>query len=181
MEHRAFTSKFGGRIREIKTHAGIFPVATGDQVIPEEIEQLEALWDTGATNTAVSSSAISKVGSTPITFAQVATGGGPVTAPVHLINIVLPNNVIIPNIQVTELKDLNNCDILIGMDIIGGGDFAITHVSGEACFSFRMPSTKQIDFVPESNDHNFKLKYGFSKKPVKTASKSKKTKRNKKK
>lgn len=180
MEHRAFTSKFNGRIREIKTHAGIFQVASGTTVIPEEIEPLEALWDTGATNTAVSSGAIKKIGSAPITFAQVGTGGGQVTAPVHLVNIVLPNNVIVPNIQVTELKDLNNCDILVGMDIISQGDFAVTHVEGLACFSFRMPSAKLIDFIPESDAHNFKLKFGFDKKRSKTNnSKSKKSKNKK--
>lgn len=181
MEHSAFTRKFGQKIREIKTHAGIFPVASGKAVIPEKIEALEALWDTGATNTAVSSSAIKKIGSTPITFAQVGTGGGQITAPVHLVNIVLPNNVIVQNIQVTELKDLNNCDILVGMDIISQGDFAITHVNGEACFSFRMPSSKLIDFVPESDDHNFKLKFGFDRKKAQTPKSKAKTKRKKKK
>lgn len=180
MEHNAFTRKFGERIREIKTHAGVFPVSSETATIPEQIEPLEALWDTGATNTAVSSNAIKTIGSTPITFAQVGTGGGQVTAPVHLVNVVLPNNVIIQNVQVTELSELNSCDILVGMDIISQGDFAITHVGGAACFSFRMPSTKLIDFVPESNEHNFKLKYGFAKNRQKTGrSKSSKSRRKK--
>lgn len=158
MEHRAFTRKTDGIVNEIRSPAGIFLVPTGQEIIPTDIEQFNAVWDTGATNTAVASSVVAKLGSKPITFAPVGTGGGEVNAPVHLLNIMLPNNVIVPNIAVTELKDLRSCDILIGMDIIARGDFAITHVGGKACFSFRMPSHRQIDFVPESNLHNIKLK-----------------------
>jgi hypothetical protein len=161
MEHRAFTHKANGRVNEIRTPAGIFPVATGQTVIPQNIDLFDAVWDTGATNTAIASTVAQKLNLKPITFAPVGTGGGQVIAPVHLVNIVLPNNVIVPNIQVTELKDLNSCDVLVGMDIISRGDFALTHVNGRACFSFRMPSSKEIDFVPESDKHNLKLRLGF--------------------
>lgn len=157
MEHRAFTRRANGAVNEIRTPAGIFHVATSQQVIPDEIEQFDAVWDTGATNTAIASTVVQKLGLQPITFVPVGTGGGQVIAPVHLINIVLPNNVIVPNIQVTELQDLNSCDVLIGMDIIAQGDFAITHAGGKACFSFRMPSAREVDFVPESNKFNLKL------------------------
>jgi hypothetical protein len=138
----------------------VFSVATGQLVIPKNIEQFTAIWDTGATNTAIASTVAQKLGLIPITFAPVGTGGGQVNAPVHLVNIILPNNVLVPNVQVTELKDLNSCDLLIGMDIISTGDFALTHVNGKACFSFRTPSFKRIDFVPESNHHNLRLKSG---------------------
>jgi hypothetical protein len=161
MEHRAFTHKADRRINEIRTPVGIFQVATAQEVIPEEIDQFSAIWDTGATNTAIASTVVQKLNLKPITFTRVGTGGGEVIAPVHLINIVLPNNVIIPNVQVTELKDFNSCDVLIGMDIISQGDFALTHVNDSACFSFRMPSSKEIDFVPESNNHNLRLKLGY--------------------
>jgi gag-polyprotein putative aspartyl protease len=157
MEQRAFTSRANGLVREIKTKAGIFTVANSLTVVPENMATFEALWDTGATNTAIASSVVKQLGLKPITFTKVGTGGGEVLAPVHLINIVLPNNVIIPSIQVTELKDLNNCDILLGMDVICQGDFAITHKDGQACFTFRMPPAVHIDFVPESNAHNMRL------------------------
>lgn len=178
MEHRAFTNKATGRVSEISTPAGVFLVSTGETGVPNQIEQFTAVWDTGATNTAIASTVVDKMKSVPITFTPVGTGGGVVNAPVHLINIVLPNNVIIPNISVTELKDLHSCDILIGMDIISGGDFAITHPDGKACFSFRMPSHRSVDFVPESNAHNLKMqrtskKAGQPKKAKKTRKKSK--------
>ena len=42
-------------------------------------------------------------------------------------------------------------DVLIGMDIITKGDFAITNPDGTTKFSFRIPSQADIDFVRESN------------------------------
>ena len=35
------------------------------------------------------------------------------------------------------------------MDIIGQGDFAVTHSTGQTKFSFRMPSQADIHFVKE--------------------------------
>jgi hypothetical protein len=41
----------------------------------------------------------------------------------------------------------NGCDMLIGMDVINLGDFAVTNYNGRTMFSFRMPSADRIDFV----------------------------------
>lgn len=38
-------------------------------------------------------------------------------------------------------------DVLIGMDIIGAGDFALTSPKGKLQFTFRIPSQADIDFV----------------------------------
>lgn len=48
-------------------------------------------------------------------------------------------------IPVTE-GCLNGADMLIGMDIIGLGDFAITHKNMGTVFSFQIPSTHEYDF-----------------------------------
>lgn len=37
--------------------------------------------------------------------------------------------------------------MLIGMDIINLGDFALTHKNGGTVFSFQIPSTHEYDFV----------------------------------
>jgi len=176
MEHRAFTRKFDQLKNRVETDIGIFPIATGGNPSSSiKINSVKALWDTGATGTAVSSNVIKIVGSSPISFTPVSTGGGIVNAPVHLLNVILPNNVMVPGVRVTELKDLSGCDVLIGMDIIAAGDFALTHKDGRTCFSFRIPSIEHIDFVPQSDEHNFKMKYGFSRqKAMKKSTKKKK-------
>lgn len=40
-----------------------------------------------------------------------------------------------------------NIDLLIGMDIIGLGDFAVTNLGGNTVFTFRVPSVEKIDFA----------------------------------
>jgi hypothetical protein len=39
--------------------------------------------------------------------------------------------------------------MLIGMDVINYGDFAISNYNGKTTFSFRMPSLMKIDFCKE--------------------------------
>jgi hypothetical protein len=52
--------------------------------------------------------------------------------------------------EILEFQDTSdNCDIIIGMDIITQGDFAITNFGGNTFFSFRMPSIQTIDFEGE--------------------------------
>jgi hypothetical protein len=60
--------------------------------------------------------------------------------------------VCIPQIRVSQAT-LFDADVLIGMDVIAGGDFAVTSYLGKTHMSFRMPSVQCIDFVkqrPES-------------------------------
>jgi len=70
--------------------------------------------------------------------------------PVYLVNIMLPNKVGIANLRVTRGNIGGDADVLIGMDIIGIGDFAITNKDGKTVFSFRAPSCDTIDFLTES-------------------------------
>ena len=63
-------------------------------------------------------------------------------------NIRLPNGVGFSGIRVT-LGELGDADMLIGMDIINQGDFAVTNSNGKTKFSFRIPSQADIDFVAE--------------------------------
>ncbi len=45
---------------------------------------------------------------------------------------------------------VKGADVLIGMDIIGAGDFAVTNLNGKTTFSYRYPSMERIDFVKAS-------------------------------
>ena len=44
-------------------------------------------------------------------------------------------------------KNIQGADVLIGMDVINCGDFAISNLDGKTSFSFRMPSLERIDFA----------------------------------
>ena len=43
----------------------------------------------------------------------------------------------------------NGFGLLIGMDIINLGDFALTHKNSQTVFSFQIPSTHEYDFVKQ--------------------------------
>jgi hypothetical protein len=43
-------------------------------------------------------------------------------------------------------SEILDCDVLIGMDVISMGDFAITANSKGSTFSFQIPHGKEIDF-----------------------------------
>ena len=44
----------------------------------------------------------------------------------------------------------SNCDVLIGMDVITSGDFAVSNHNGKTVFSFRVPSVETTDYVKKA-------------------------------
>lgn len=80
----------------------------------------------------------------------------------YLVNIALPSGVMVPQVRVTEVQLIpddnvladKQSQLLIGMDIIGLGDFAVTNANGKTTFSFRIPSVEEIDFIPDAQEKN---------------------------
>jgi predicted aspartyl protease len=112
-------------------------------------QEFEAIWDTGATGTVISKNVVEKCGLIPHSITTVYTASGIDEANVYMISILLPNRVGFPLVQVTEGK-LEGTDLLIGMDLIASGDFAVTNVGGKTTLSYRIPSIKRIDYVEEA-------------------------------
>jgi len=104
------------------------------------------IWDTGATNSVISQKVVDECNLKPIGMTMVQSATDQRARETFLVSIFLPNKVVVPSVRVTKGL-LADCDVLIGMDIISGGDFAITHYDGKTTFSFRLPSMEQIDFV----------------------------------
>ena len=89
----------------------------------------------------------------PISVSRVSHADGTSLANVYLVNIYLPNNLIIPSVRVTECADsAGNFGVIIGMDVITMGDFSITNENNKTIVSFRIPSIKTIDYVQEVYD-----------------------------
>ncbi|MGA2585909.1 MAG: hypothetical protein ABSF88_02615 [Candidatus Aminicenantales bacterium] len=105
-----------------------------------------AIWDTGATNSAITEKVIQDCQLSPIGIVEVQYGSGPQRSNQYLVNIWLPNKTVISNLKVTK-ANITNADVIIGMDIIGSGDFAVTNIYNQTVFSFRSPSMERIDFV----------------------------------
>ena len=71
-------------------------------------------------------------------------------APMYYINLVVFADLHFPNLSVAEGKFMGT-DVLIGMDIINRGDFAVSNRNGATWFSFRIPSVEDFDFAAEDN------------------------------
>ena len=118
---------------------------------PQPHTEYTAIWDTGATNTVITEQVVSDCNLTAIGMTIMNHAGGHAEHPVYLISIMLPNKVGIRSIRVTACKEIGGAQVLIGMDIMNGGDFAVTNKDGKTVFSFRMPSIDVIDFVQQTN------------------------------
>jgi hypothetical protein len=150
----AFTVRANGRVLRLITEVEIFaPFAAATSSIPltppTQGKKYQGLYDTGATNSAISPQVVIDFQLDSIGARTVGVGGGSLSTTAHLVNIALPNKVLFPMVPVAKMVLLGGIDVLIGMDILGAGDFAITHHSGNTIFSFCFPSRKHIDFVGE--------------------------------
>lgn len=113
---------------------------------PPTLHGFKALWDTGASGSVISQEVINKLGIKPVGKKRVFHVDGESVVDQYIVNIFLPNGVAFAFVNVTHAK-LSGFDLLIGMDIIATGDFAVTNFGGKTCFSFRHPSSEVIDFV----------------------------------
>ena len=148
---KSFTVEYFGLVDAIITKCGVseaFLPNAGEKRPP--IAEFHATWDTGAMRSVVSLGVVRKLGLSPIRRTTVFHANGQSVVGVYLVNILLPHQVGFSFVEVTE-GDLTGTDVLIGMDIISQGDFAITSSQGKTKFSFQIPSTHDIDFVRETN------------------------------
>ena len=139
----AFTIDFGNLVNEIK-----IPVHVGKP--GGTLHEFIAIWDTGATNTVISKKVINTLDLMDI-IDQVTTcsADGPGHADAYYVNVQLLNGVRFPNLKVIEMKI--TCDLLIGMDIIGAGDFCLTNVDRKTVITFESPPHYRYDFVKQIN------------------------------
>jgi hypothetical protein len=86
-----FTIRYKGKSPRLNSEVQIFP-AFGPGDPPLQGKKYQALYDTGATNSAISPNVVSDLGLNSIRATNVGVGGGALTTTMHLINISLPNN-----------------------------------------------------------------------------------------
>lgn len=117
---------------------------------PEPVAvRYQCLWDTGATMSAVTRRVATDLGlSTEALIPIRHAGGASADVPQHYVNLQLPGGVLIVGRAVAQLP-LASFDVIVGMDIISLGDFAISNLNGKTTFTFRIPSVKEFDFVAD--------------------------------
>lgn len=147
IEPMAFTVDYHQKVREIATLIGIgqeFNPVKNEP--PSNYKNYTGIWDTGATCSAITQKVVDENDLHFLTYTKVFTASEEKMCPVYLASIWLPNKLIFSAVKVTVLP-INRFDILIGMDIIGWGDFAFTNKNNTSLFSFCFPSQEHIDFT----------------------------------
>jgi len=112
--------------------------------------KVQALWDTGASRTCISTDVVISLGLVPLGKQQMQTPSGPSVANTFQIDILLPNNVIVQDLVVCDSAiGALGIGALIGMDIINLGDFAVSNFDGKTVFTFRTPSQAKTNYVSD--------------------------------
>jgi predicted aspartyl protease len=146
----ALTMSYNGLSNRI-----IIPVlVTNDRGMSKEFP---GLIDTGATNTCVSLELASELGLVSIGVTESGTAGGKTQVNVYIADLSLcQGRVHFPKHKIlsANLTEQPGVEMLIGMDILIRGDFALTHQNGKTVASFRIPSLVTYDFIPQANNAN---------------------------
>lgn len=140
-----------------KSNGGLLKRLTNQVLVESDTKTVEvlALWDTGATGTCISADVVKTLGLIPSGQKNIQTPSGSSQVNTYLVNIILPNNVRIPDVEVCDSEIGNQgVGVLVGMDIITIGDFAVSNHRGTTLFSFRIPSQSVTDYVLQANIQN---------------------------
>jgi SEC-C motif/gag-polyprotein putative aspartyl protease len=146
LQTKSFTLEANGILRVLQTDVWMAQVADPKAAGPGNFKKYTAIWDTGATNTVLTQKVVDECGLKPIGMTVAHGVQGQHTTEVYLVSVGLPNGVAFRSVRVTKGNLGGAVDVLIGMDMITRGDFAITHHNGNTCFTFRYPSMEKIDF-----------------------------------
>ena len=142
----AFTTKFSQRVGVLATEIGVSEPGA-DKAQPRKFH---AIWDTGATNSVISRKVVDALDLKAVSAIRNQTANGEREAGVYIVDLYLPNKVVLAGQSVIDGL-LADADVLVGMDVIGKGDFAVTHQGNGTCMTFQLPSSNHIDFVEAIN------------------------------
>jgi hypothetical protein len=146
MSAKCFTINAPGILRVLATPVRVGPAFDPDTSKPPfNPTPYTGIWDTGATGSVIMQKVVDDLGLKPFGMTKVVGVNGEHVSETYYVSIGLPNGVGFSSVRVTK-GNILSADVLIGMDIISHGDFALTHFADKTCFSFRFPSIEKIDF-----------------------------------
>lgn len=118
----------------------VMPEGTVDEKGDRRYCKLEnAVWDTGATNSIISSDVVDALGLKPTGKSSISSFSGIVETCIYTVDLCFDNGYKIEGLEVMS-GDYCDYDMLIGMDVINRGEFAISTFGGKTSFCFRMPA-----------------------------------------
>ena len=151
-KYHAITINHNGTAFQIKSPIRVFNGLRhiGDDWEAEKANSKEytAIWDTGATSSAITQRMVDELGLNIISRGITYTAAGPKETTAHDVHLWILNRVIIKHCVVNCVDlGLLGVDLLVGMNVICQGDFSISNFGGNTVMSFRIPSQERIDYV----------------------------------
>ena len=156
-EYRAFFVTYLEITDELNTAVSIIPICTTDAALRGVPVEVEAFWDTGATDSCMKPALWERLKLYPIESGRrlVAGIGGNVTADLTFVNLLLTPGLEISDCPIYITDFPGDAEILIGMDIIGLGDFAVCNTDNKTSFSFAIPPfPDRINFADKAEIAN---------------------------
>ncbi|OGG57300.1 hypothetical protein A2853_02155 [Candidatus Kaiserbacteria bacterium RIFCSPHIGHO2_01_FULL_55_17] len=157
VSQQALTIRGNGTLRQLQSDVLVSEPFIG-QASPSGVApasgKFRGIWDTGATGSVITPRVVQQLNLKATGQTQVHTAKGAAVTNTYLVNLLLPSNVGVQNLTVTEGDLPPGDDVLIGMDIITLGDFVITNQQGITVMTFRTPSLAQIDYVQGIKEKN---------------------------
>jgi len=153
--HHAFDVEYSGIPRELTTVAKIFPFPA---IHNKEGVIINVIWDTGATYSSLSPKIVRELGLKTIdTIVVHGINNASKAADVVIASITLSNSITFTGKRFSVIE-IPGADVLIGMDIIMLGDFAVSNGEGKTRFSFVIPPFKnKVSFTEKANAVNDRL------------------------
>jgi predicted aspartyl protease len=160
IEYRGFTKIYDKPVNKLSMPVNVLPIVSDDKTLCNIPVQIEALWDTGATLTAIKPELRDRLKlcmfriDSPLSIDGV---GGIVKADFTVLSIFLTNNLVVEYCPVYVVDLPVNFEMIIGMDIIKLGDFAVSNSEGKTSISFASPSfPDRIDLARKAEISNMR-------------------------
>lgn len=141
------TRRFQEKVDCIVTECYVYaPVDLASCKNIKRVKVQRSLWDTGASVTLISARVAKVLGLSSIGKSGVSGyNDGVDVKDTYCVHVGLATGDIVTNIMAMGFES-DEYDVVIGMDIICKGDFAVTNQNERTTFSFRIPSEEEIVF-----------------------------------
>lgn len=138
------TKDYEGLVEAVATECVVFSTDHAEGEQPKAFVANVAVWDTGATNTIITPEIVEKLGLKPAMTGGLSGIGGDVESGIYKINLGLPGGILVYDVPAFVSDQLDDYEMLIGMDVILLGDFCLSNKDDRTVFSFRIPTKEHI-------------------------------------
>jgi hypothetical protein len=157
IEYRAFDNLYESLAYKLITPVSIVPLLTADRKLYDIPVHVDAFWDTGSTISCIKPGLYDRLKLRPIKGREAILSGigGDTPASLTLVSIRPTDNLEIEGCPVYVADFPADADVLIGMNIITLGDFAVCNAGGKTSVSFALPPfPDRINFADKADAVN---------------------------